>query len=81
LKALVEALRSKADGRIGPQIRRLNRMFIDYPTQELSKAAAQALHYGLLDLDRIERMLLRNIAGEYFRLSPQDDKEKGDEDE
>jgi hypothetical protein len=30
-----------------------------------------ALHYGLYDLDRLERMVLRNIATEYF-VAPAD---------
>ena len=31
-------------------------------------AIATALPYGLLDLERIERMVLRHVAGDFFRL-------------
>jgi hypothetical protein len=30
-----------------------------------------AAHYGLFDLDRLERLVLRNIASEYF-VAPSD---------
>lgn len=50
-------------------IRKLHRFYIDYPTDALVKAVARALEYGLSDLDRIECMTLKNIAGDYFRLN------------
>jgi hypothetical protein len=38
----------------------------DYPTKPFLDAVRSAAHYGLYDLDRLERMVLRNIATEYF---------------
>jgi transposase len=49
-------------------IRHLHRMYLDYPTDALKKAAAAALCHGLFDTSRIERMVLRTIAGEFFQL-------------
>ena len=37
-----------------------------------SRPLAEAAHYGLYDLDRLERMILRRIASEYFRLDNKD---------
>ena len=31
-------------------------------------SAREAAHYGLYDLDRLERMILRRVAREYFVL-------------
>jgi hypothetical protein len=38
----------------------------DYPSKPFLAAIVTATHYGLYDLDRLERMVLRNIATEYF---------------
>jgi len=70
LAALVEALRKRHGGRAVRPLRRLYRMFVDYPDEPLRQAVARSLEYGLLELDRIEKMVLRQIAGEYFRLAP-----------
>lgn len=65
---LLDALVSKR-GRSIRRVRRLHRMFLDYPTEPLRQAIRQALTYGLTDLARIEQMALRRIAGDYFKLS------------
>ncbi len=49
-------------------LRHLHRMYLDYPGDALKKAAAAALLHGLFDTIRIERMVLRTIAGEFFQL-------------
>ena len=43
-------------------------MYLDYPADALKKAAAEALCHGLFDTSRIERMVLRTIAGKFFQL-------------
>lgn len=65
-------------GRAVRHIRALHRLYLDYPTDALRKAIAQALSYGLTDLVRLEKMVLKQIAGDYFRLTPpgQDDDDK-----
>jgi len=71
--ALVEQLRTRHAGRAVRPIRRLYRLFLDYPTEPLRQVVAEALRYGLIDLERIERMLLRTLSGDFFRLSPVED--------
>ena len=68
LAALVDALRKRHGGQAARAVRRLHRFWQDYPLEPLRKAVGHAVHYGLLDLNRIEVMVLRNIAGDYFRL-------------
>jgi hypothetical protein len=49
-------------------IRRLYQFYLDYPTESVEKVLQIACNFGLYDLGRIERMILRSIAGDYFRL-------------
>ena len=44
------------------------RMMRDYPRDALVAAVEDASRYGLYDLDRVERMVLRRIARDYFLL-------------
>ena len=63
--AMLERLKR---GRARQPILRFHRLYVDYPTEALQKALVVALDFGLHDLGRIERMVLRSIAGEVFRL-------------
>ena len=55
-------------------LRQLLRFVREYPRQPLLAAAREAAHYGLYDLDRLERMILRRVTREYFLLDgPQED--------
>jgi hypothetical protein len=47
-------------------LRRLAQLRRDYPAAPLVTAIESAIHYGLYDLDRLERMILRNVASAYF---------------
>jgi hypothetical protein len=67
--AMIAALRQHRSGYLRPAIRHLYRMFLDYPTEPLRTALATAVAHGLYDVDRIERMVLRCLAGEVFQLS------------
>lgn len=49
-------------------LRQLLRMVREYPREPILTAIDRAAHYGLFDLDRVERMVLRNIADVYFQL-------------
>jgi hypothetical protein len=40
----------------------------EYPREAVAKAVATALQYGLFDLERLERLILRTIAKDYFLL-------------
>ncbi len=64
--AYAAALKKRGSGRWPAVLRRLAQMRRDYPTGPLLKAINEAAHYGLYDVDRLERMVLRNIATEYF---------------
>ena len=50
-------------------LRQLLRMVREYPREPLLAAVAEAARYGLYDLDRVERMILRLIARDYFLLN------------
>jgi transposase len=78
--ALVEALRRAHGGRALRPLRTLNRLFLDYPTAPLREAIAEALRFGLTDLRRIERMVLRRLQGDFFRLlAPGSEQENPDD--
>jgi transposase len=77
-----KAVKARA-GRWPAALRRLAQMRRDYPSKPFLAAIGTATHYGLYDLDRLERMVLRNIATEYF-VAPverrvRDDEEPDDE--
>jgi hypothetical protein len=60
-------------------LRRLAQMRRDYPRPPLLAAVQAAAHYGMYDLDRLERMVLRNVADQYFVL-PADRRDDPDPD-
>lgn len=68
LAELAARLRKRHGGQGLRPIRRLHRMYLEYPTACLIEAARTALHYGLLDLGRLEAMTLERIRGDFFRL-------------
>jgi len=47
-------------------LRWLCRMVDDYPKDALSAALAEASRYGMTDLERLERMVLRRIVRDFF---------------
>lgn len=59
-------------------LQQMLRMVREYPRKPLLAAFREAAHYGLYELDRVERMILRRIADEYFLLQP---KPGGDDNE
>lgn len=56
-------------------LRQLLRLVREYPREPLLGAVREAAQYGLYDLDRLERMILRRVTREYFLLEkpPEDD--------
>ena len=50
-------------------------MVREYPRAPLLAAVAEAARYGLYDLDRVERMILRQVARDYFLLSNDPERE------
>jgi transposase len=72
LASYVAALKRRAHGRGTLALRRLLRLVHDYPQGPLLCAVARAEQYGLFDLDRLERLVLRQIATDYFVLPAED---------
>jgi transposase len=77
----VAALKRKVSGQGGLALRRLLRMLCDYPREPLLAAVATALQYGLFDLERLERLVLRHVGRDYFVLPSQDDDPEDDDEE
>jgi hypothetical protein len=49
-------------------LRQLLRLLREYPREPFLAAVAEAARYGLYDLDRLERMILRRVARDYFLI-------------
>ena len=68
LAEYVAGLKQRSRKMITFALRQLLRLVREYPREPLLAAAREAAHYGLYDLDRLERMILRRVAREYFLL-------------
>lgn len=68
ISSYVAALKKRGRRYLTVALRQLLRMARDYPREAFLAAVADAAHYGLYDLDRLERMILRRIANQYFQL-------------
>jgi transposase len=68
LSGYVSALKTHGRKPITVALRHLLRLAREYPRDAFLSAAVEASRYGLYDLDRVESMILRRIATEYFRL-------------
>lgn len=68
LDQLVDRLKRHDRSQAPRRLRQLYRIYLDYPLDTIRPAVATALEYGLIDLVRIEQMILRRAAGAYFRL-------------
>jgi hypothetical protein len=68
LSTYLSQLETRGPGSTTVRLRRLLSMIREYPRKPLVAAIAEAEHYGLFDLERVERMVLGRIAGNYFRL-------------
>lgn len=85
LGKLVDRLRKRYGGQALRKVRRLRRMYLEYPTQELIAAIDEALRFDLYDIERIDRMVLRRIRGDFFQLplapTDSDDEPRTDSDD
>jgi hypothetical protein len=66
ISGYVAKLKQHAGGRGMLALRRLLGFVRDYPRDSLLAAVAHADHYKLFDLDRLERLVLKHVAHEYF---------------
>jgi len=68
LDQYVNAMKKRVRGRGARKFKQLLDLKRTYPLEAFIKAIKTALHYGLFDLNRLERMILSNIAGDFFDL-------------
>ena len=76
LTGYVAAIKQHGRKSITLALRQLLRLVKEYPREALLGAVEEAARYGLYDLDRLERMILRRVAHDYFLLH-----EEGQEDD
>jgi len=72
IAAYVAALKQKGRKVIALALRQLLRLLQEYPREPFLAAVGEAAQYGLYDLDRLERMILRRVARDYFLLRETD---------
>ena len=77
IAAYLQALKQRGRKYLVLALRQLLRMIREYPREPVLAAIEEAARYGLYDLDRLERMILRRIAHDYFRL----DRTPGEDDD
>jgi hypothetical protein len=70
--AYVTAMKQKGRKVIALALRQLLRLLQEYPREPFLAAVREAAQYGLYDLDRLERMILRRVARDYFLLRETD---------
>lgn len=64
----VAALKQHSHKLVVLALRQLLRLVREYPREPLVAAVQEAARYGLYNLDRLERMILRRVQREFFRL-------------
>ena len=72
IEPYVTALKQKARKAVALALRQLLRLLREYPREPFLAAVGEAARYGLYDLDRLERMILRRVARDYFLLGETD---------
>jgi transposase len=68
IAAYVAALKQKGRKVPALALRQLLRLLKEYPREPFLAAVTEAARYGLYDLERVERMILRRVARDYFLL-------------
>ena len=81
LGALMDVLRKRHGGQAKKAVRRLMRIWEDYDDELVIRAVARALDFGLIDLGRIETMVLESVRGDFFHLPTNTDPDSEDDDE
>jgi transposase len=69
----VTELKQKGRKVVAIALRQLLRLLREYPREPFLAAVREAAQYGLYDLDRLERMILRRVARDYFLLDTEVD--------
>lgn len=68
----VQALLEHAPGRGAARLKRLLLLKRTYPAEPFLGAIAQALAYGLLDITRLEALILKRVRGDFFLLGQEE---------
>lgn len=72
LARYIVEMKKRSPGRGINRLRRLLEFKRSYPSEAFLAAVQHALHFGMFDLPRLERMILRQIAGDFFDLENDD---------
>jgi transposase len=73
LERYAAALKQRAYGRGVRALRRLLELKRTYPSGPFLAAIEQALRFGLFDLQRLETLILKQVAGDFFNLHGEKD--------
>ena len=73
LERYAAALKQRAYGRGARALRRLIELKRTYPTGPFLAGIEEALRFGLFDLQRLETLILKHVAGDFFNLGDKDD--------
>jgi transposase len=73
LDRYVATLKQRGNGWGRRALRRLIGLKRTYPAGPFIAAVEQALHYGLFDLGRLEALILKHVAGDFFALNAGED--------
>ncbi len=73
IAAYVSELKQKGRKLVAIALRQLLRLLREYPREPFLAAVREAAQYGLYDLDRLERMILRRVTRDYFLLDTEVD--------
>jgi hypothetical protein len=73
LERYAAALKQRGNGWGRRALRRLLDMKRTYPSAPFIAAIDQALQYGMFDLGRLEALILKQVAGDFFALDAGDD--------
>jgi hypothetical protein len=76
LAGYVASLKQRSRKVITLALRQLLRLVREYPREPLVGAVREATRYGLYDLDRLERMILRRVTRDYFLLNEGPDRDE-----
>ena len=72
LDRYVTQIKQRSPGRGVRALRRLLDLKRTYPEEAFNTGCEQALHYGLFDLNRLERLILERVAGDFFRIDEEE---------
>jgi hypothetical protein len=73
LRDYAAALKQRSHGRGLRALKRLQDLQRTYPPEPFVAAVTEALHFGLFDLGRLETLILRHVAGDFFALATEPD--------